>query len=64
MMAAFFIHLYPMTRVIDIFLREVGFKTLYAGIAYVALRGIIATPQALALLKDVKKRKAISQNTI
>ncbi len=64
LMAGFFMHLYPMTRVIDIFLKEVGFKALYAGIAYVALRAVMATPKALAFLKDVKKRKAVSQNTI
>ena len=64
LMAVFFMPLYPMARVTDIFLKEVGFKTLYAGIAYVALRAIVATPKALAFLKDVQKRKAISQNMI
>ena len=64
LMAVFFMPLYPMARVTNIFLKEVGFKTLYAGIAYVALRAIIATPKVLAFLKDVQKRKAISQNMI
>jgi hypothetical protein len=61
MMAGFFIHLYPMARITDIFLQEVGFKSLYAGIAYVVLRGIVAAPKALAFLKDAKKSEPLPQ---
>jgi hypothetical protein len=61
MMAGFFMHLYPMARVADIFLQEVGFKSLYAGIIYGALRGILATPKALAFLRDAKKRESLPQ---
>lgn len=54
-MAGFFTSLYSPARVVDIFVREVGFKLGYAGIIYGILKGLSILPKTVMFLKTFKR---------